>query len=279
MVNRADMSVLRHDLPPKKEFVITVPLTDLQSKAYSIYVQHMTSSDVVRNKQGDIAVVTIWHWLAMLSLLCNHPDCFMSKLTEREGAAKKQAKAVDSPDNDGVGVDLNASHWKAGVSEALVHTIQTLFDEEAEDLTSTDLSNKTKILCQILDAARSAGDKTLVFSMSLNTLDFLENMCKIQGRKYARLDGSTAMKKRQAYTKDFNVNKTEIYLISTQAGGLGLNLWGANRVVIFDFKFNPILEEQAVGRAYRIGQKKDVFVSRVLPHSPYLFPLQYSTVD
>jgi hypothetical protein len=63
-------------------------------------------------------------------------------------------------------------------------------------------------------------------------------------------------------TKHFNTGDVEVYLISTTAGGLGLNLPGANRVIIFDFKFNPIQEEQAVGRAYRIGQKKPTFVYR-----------------
>ncbi|KAL4980202.1 P-loop containing nucleoside triphosphate hydrolase protein [Aspergillus desertorum] len=56
--------------------------------------------------------------------------------------------------------------------------------------------------------------------------------------------------------------KKQVYLISTRAGGLGLNITGANRVIIFDFSFSPIWEEQAVGRAYRLGQQKPVFVYR-----------------
>ena len=265
-VHRADMSVLRNDLPPKKEFVITVPLTGLQSKAYSIYVRSMMAN-AIRNEAGDIAQTTLWHWLAILSLLCNHPASFMSKLTERKEDAKKGASASnpvsrDGTDQEDIGVDLNTSHWKVGVSEALVHDEQSLFADEAADLKSVELSNKTRILCQILDASKAAGDKTLVFSQSIPTLNFLEQMCKTQGRQYARLDGNTPMSHRQVHTKQFNTGSTDIYLISTSAGGLGLNLWGANRVVIFDFKFNPILEEQAVGRAYRIGQQKEVFVYR-----------------
>jgi superfamily II DNA/RNA helicase len=127
---------------------------------------------------------------------------------------------------------------------------------------SIDLSYKVKILCQILDASKAAGDKVLVFSQSIPTLNFLEGLCTIQQRDYARLDGKTTMSKRQDMTKAFNKGKTDIYLISTAAGGLGLNLPSANRVVIFDFKFNPIMEEQAIGRAYRIGQLKPTFVYR-----------------
>jgi superfamily II DNA or RNA helicase len=268
-VHRADMAVLRNDLPPKKEFVITVPLTNLQRKAYSLYVQSMISGSTERTKSGEVHQTTIWHWLTILSLLCNHPSCFKAKLTERKEDARKEIAASgastsrDVTDEDEVATaELNAPIWKVGVSQGLINRETKLFSEEASDLNSIELSYKTKILCQIMDASKTAGDKVLVFSQSLPTLDFLERLCENQHRKIARLDGSTQISKRQGLTKAFNKGDTEIYLISTTAGGLGLNLPGANRVVIFDFKFNPIMEEQAVGRAYRIGQKKPVFVYR-----------------
>jgi len=148
------------------------------------------------------------------------------------------------------------------VSQDLINEETKLFAEEAPDMKSIDLSYKVKILCQILDASKVAGDKVLVFSQSIPTLNFLEGLFVRQRRDYARLDGKTTMSKRQDMTKAFNRGKTDIYLISTAAGGLGLNLPSANRVVIFDFKFNPIMEEQAIGRAYRIGQLKPTFVYR-----------------
>ena len=70
------------------------------------------------------------------------------------------------------------------------------------------------------------------------------------------------MAKRQGRIKAFNAGAQDIYLISTTAGGLGLNLQSANRVVIFDFRYNPVHEQQAVGRAFRIGQQKPTFVYR-----------------
>lgn len=265
-VHRADMSVLRKDdLPPKKEFVITVPLTDLQRKAYSTYVKSM-SKNVARTKDGDITSATVWSWLAILSLLCNHPDPFMIKLVERKTEVKNGGTNTpvsrESTDHEDIELDLNTSVWRTGVSESLVNDEQNIFAEEESDLKSINLSYKTKILCQILDASKAVGDKVLIFSQSIPTLDFLEEVCLNQGRKYARLDGKTTISKRQGLIKKFNTGSLELYLISTTAGGLGLNLIGANRVVIFDFKFNPILEEQAVGRAYRIGQQKEVFVYR-----------------
>ncbi len=217
----------------------------------------------------DVDLLTIHPRLAILSLLCNHPDCFNAKLHERKQDARKEIAAVvdapssrDGTDLDEIAAELNASIWKVGVSQDLINEETRLFTEEATDMKSIDLSYKVKILCQILDASKAAGDKVLVFSQSIPTLNFLEDLCDRQGRKIARLDGKTTMSKRQDMTKSFNKGKTEIYLISTAAGGLGLNLPSANRVVIFDFKFNPIMEEQAIGRAYRIGQLKPTFVYR-----------------
>ncbi|KIN05923.1 hypothetical protein OIDMADRAFT_154533, partial [Oidiodendron maius Zn] len=269
-VHRADMSVLRNDLPPKKEFVIIVPLTELQRKLYSLYVRSMVSGTTQMTKDGEFTQTTLWHWLAILSLLCNHPVCFSRKLNERKEDAGKGrhllkppiAVQPDSDQENGVATDLNESTGRAGVSQELINKIAEIFKQEANDLVAIDLSNKVKVLCQILDASKAAGDKVLVFSQSLLTLNFLEDLCTRQRRRYFRLDGSTPIAKRQEATKAFNLDNTEIYLISTAAGGLGLNIFGANRVVIFDFKFNPIMEEQAVGRAYRIGQKKSVFVYR-----------------
>ena len=186
--------------------------------------------------------------MAVLSLLCNHPDCFNSKLNERKQEARKEIAAVvdtpnsrDGTDIEDIGAAINASIWKIGVSQDLVDEETKLFAEEAPDIKAIGLSYKVQVLCQILDASKAAGDKTLVFSQSIPTLNFLDNLCKKQGRRYARLDGSTKMSKRQDMTKDFNRGETDIYLISTSAGGLGLNLASANRVVIFDFRFNPIM--------------------------------------
>ncbi|POS83723.1 hypothetical protein EPUL_005481, partial [Erysiphe pulchra] len=266
-VHRADMSVMKNDLPPKKEFVITVPLTEVQKEAYTIFVRSMMAgNNYTTTKLGEVTPTTVWHWLAVLSLLCNHPECFRKKLLKRKEEARIEAsKPVDleDTDNEETAVDLNAPVWKVGVSQDLIDAECKMFAAK-KSLDSIQMSNKVLHLCQILDACKSIGDKALVFSQSIPTLDFLEDVFKRKNRNYARLDGSTAMSKRQVQTKDFNNGDTDIYLISTTAGGLGLNLQGANRVIIFDFKFNPTMEEQAVGRAYRIGQKKPTFIYRFI---------------
>ncbi|KAM3078460.1 hypothetical protein ACMFMG_006340 [Clarireedia jacksonii] len=269
-VNRANMSVLRADLPPKKEFVIMCSLTKLQKHAYITYVRSMSASNnIPLTKSGEVKSATMLSYLGILSLLCSHPYCFKAKLEERVQDAQHNstllavgpADAQDITDEDGL---LESSAWKTGATEDLITQEQKLFHSVNCDLKSIDLSNKVKILCQILDASKAVGDKVLVFSQMISTLNFLQDLCMKQGRKFSRLDGKTAMNKRQGLTKKFNSNDKDLFLISTTAGGLGLNLFGANRVVIFDFRYNPIHEEQAIGRAYRIGQTKKVFVYRLM---------------
>jgi superfamily II DNA or RNA helicase len=269
-VHRADISVLRKDLKPKTEFVITVPLTDIQHKAYSIYVKSMLGNDHEVTKDGQVQLSTLWHWLAILSLLCNHPACFKAKLSERKDDAEKKIRRksrrelatprASTSEDDEAPNDVPV--WKVGVSEELVRQEMDLFKQFGSAVEEFYSSNKVKLLLQILDASKAVDDKVLIFSQSIQSLNFLEGLCRRTGRKYARLDGSTKMSSRQGLTKEFNTGDTELYLISTTAGGIGLNLPGANRVIIFDFKFNPVNEEQAVGRAYRIGQQKPVFVYR-----------------
>lgn len=268
-VQRADMSVLKHDMPPKTEFTITVALTEMQKEAYSRYVTWSSEKALTNlTKAGQIKNSTLWKYLGILTLLCNHPSLFKTKLCEppKKGkAAKAKKEKIDETDDT---PEIDTSEFDLSNQAAFQELVDKEFElfNEIEDIELMDLSNKVKVVFQILDAAREAKDKTLIFSQSIPTLDFLEKVFRNQDRRYVRLDGHTKMADRQKMTKWFNdeKNPTNIFIISTMAGGLGLNLPGANRVVIFDFKFNPIQEEQAIGRAYRIGQQKETFVYRLI---------------
>lgn len=261
-VNRADISVIQHDLPPKVEFVITVPLTEIQEKCYNLYV-----SSLLGNPDVPIGNARLWDWLSILSLCCNHPVCFRNKLLEREkpGNKGKEKKGGVSPENS----DLEAARADVSgtnVPDSAAQEQLRLLSAVTNPLESLEYSYRAMIVTKIIEESIKVGDKVLLFSQTLPTLDFMEEVLKKHGRNYSRLDGSTPMGSRQTSTKEFNSAGSDIhvYLISTRAGGLGLNIPGANRVVIFDFSFNPTHEEQAVGRAYRIGQKKPVFVYRFL---------------
>jgi len=96
--------------------------------------------------------------------------------------------------------------------------------------------------------------------------------------RVARIDGSTAMHKRQQITKDMNAGEYDVCLISTRAGGLGLNIPGANRVILVDFSWNPQHEIQAIGRAYRLGQQKEVFVYHLVTAGTFEEKLHQITI-
>ena len=96
-------------------------------------------------------------------------------------------------------------------------------------------------------------------------LDIIETFVVSAGYTYARLDGSIAVKQRMGIVDTFNnTNDIFLFILSTRVGGLGLNLIGANRVLIFDPDWNPSTDTQARERAWRIGQKRDVTIYRLI---------------
>lgn len=271
-VNRADITVLKDNLKPKIEFVVTVPLTPLQKEAYELFVRSLLSG-----LSDDVANTRLWSWLAILNLLCNHPKTFIDKITQkdvkkRDKQSAKQLKVADKPEDEAVDAadnpdvipsDVDVSELK--LSTSLVQQLEHLFAAIHRPIRSTKHSHKVEMFVKILSLARDAGDRVLVFSHSIPTLDYLADLLTKLKKRFARLDGKTGMSRRQKLSKDFNDSDDyDVFLISTRAGGLGFNLPGANRVVIFDFSFNPTWEEQAIGRSYRIGQDKPVFVYRLM---------------
>ncbi|EAW12570.1 putative SNF2 family helicase/ATPase [Aspergillus clavatus NRRL 1] len=251
-VNRADITVLEGSLPPKVEFVITIPLTPLQQSAYDSYVK-----SVVQGRRAEVGTAKLWSWMAILGLCCNHPACFREKLLSKANESQK-SKAQMIPGDEAI-TQLDLSD-----SERLVSEQEELF-AAVPDIKALNLSYRAQLLDRIVTESINAGDKVLIFSHRIPTLNYIEHILKAANRSYCRLDGKTPIFSRQASTKRFNTGSEEqVYLISTRAGGLGLNIPGANRVVIFDFSFSPVWEEQAVGRAYRLGQQKPVYVYRFI---------------
>ncbi|KAL7096294.1 hypothetical protein ACP275_10G071600 [Erythranthe tilingii] len=124
---------------------------------------------------------------------------------------------------------------------------------------------KMRALERLMHSWISMGDKILLFSYSVRMLDILEKFIIRKGYSFSRLDGSTPTGLRQSLVDDFNSSPSkQVFLISTRAGGLGLNLVGANRVVIFDPNWNPAQDMQAQDRSFRFGQKRHVTVFRLL---------------
>ncbi|GAA5964461.1 hypothetical protein JCM21900_002382 [Sporobolomyces salmonicolor] len=128
------------------------------------------------------------------------------------------------------------------------------------------LCGKWKVLCELLDLWYQNGDKVLIFTMSLKVIALLKDLMEVTRYNYLVLDGSTPQHERLPLVDEFNDSRGDkfCFLISTRAGGVGLNLTGANKVVIFDPNWNPSHDVQAIDRAYRFGQTKEVNVYRLI---------------
>ncbi|MCJ1227709.1 hypothetical protein MMC12_004367 [Toensbergia leucococca] len=125
-------------------------------------------------------------------------------------------------------------------------------------------AGKMVMLDKILVRMKKQGSRVLIFSQMSRVLDILEDYCVFRDHKYCRIDGSTAHEDRIAAIDDYNRPGSEkfVFLLTTRAGGLGINLTSADVVVLFDSDWNPQADLQAMDRAHRIGQTKQVIVFR-----------------
>ena len=128
------------------------------------------------------------------------------------------------------------------------------------------VSGKMEMLMDVLPPALAAGRRALVFSQFTSMLHLIEKRLKQEGVAYLYLDGETPAQQRVELCRRFNEGETNVFLISLKAGGTGLNLTGADLVIHYDPWWNPTAEEQATGRAHRIGQTKKVEVLRLVVH-------------
>jgi len=127
-------------------------------------------------------------------------------------------------------------------------------------------SGKMELLDKLLVYLKQKGSRVLIFSQMTRMLDILEDYCNFREYEYCRIDGSTGTEERCEAIEDFNRPGSEVFvfLLSTRAGGLGINLATADVVIIYDNDWNPQMDLQAQDRAHRIGQKKQVFVFNLL---------------
>lgn len=245
-VHRRTVGVLKDNLPPKKEFILYLDLVEIQKKAYQNYMRGILDATGT-----NITQTTVWGMAAVLRELLAHPSVLQKKLQERQKKWMSTQSTASNKQNNGD--DLKEP------ADVIGSVLELLGSGRSFETISA--SYKMLVLDKILEEAMKLGENVLVFSHSLLTLNYVEsNLCRNKQRACKRLDGDTPPALRQAIVKSFNSNKSQAFLISTTAGGIGLNIYGANRVVILDFQYNPVEEQQAIGRAYRIGQTKKVIV-------------------
>uniref|UniRef100_A0A672M0U0 SWI/SNF-related matrix-associated actin-dependent regulator of chromatin subfamily A member 5-like n=1 Tax=Sinocyclocheilus grahami TaxID=75366 RepID=A0A672M0U0_SINGR len=127
-------------------------------------------------------------------------------------------------------------------------------------------SGKMVVLDKLLPKVQEQGSRVLIFSQMTRVLDILEDYCMWRGFEYCRLDGNTPHQAREQAIDAFNAPNSSkfIFMLSTRAGGLGINLATADVVILYDSDWNPQVDLQAMDRAHRIGQRKPVKVFRLI---------------
>lgn len=219
-------------LPDKVEYIIKCDMSGLQKVLY----KHMQSKGVLltdgseKGKQGKGGAKALMNTIVQLRKLCNHP--FMFQAIEE--------KYCEHVGTQGSGVITGPDLYRA--------------------------SGKFELLDRILPKLKATNHRVLLFCQMTQLMTIMEDYLSWRGFMYLRLDGTTKAEDRGDLLKKFNDPGSEyfLFLLSTRAGGLGLNLQAADTVIIFDSDWNPHQDLQAQDRAHRIGQKNEVRVLRLM---------------
>lgn len=236
-------------LPPKHEFILFCPVTSIQRTLYQTLLQQALRHKLGRVQDGSHGGSTTQALsvIFLLRQICNHPDLLFSK-----------EQAVEGLEDGLPGEDTN-------ILCDLRSAIQTAFPPEYQTPGPSSASGKTVALLGMLqDLFEHTEERAVVVSSSVRCLDLIQKLCIDRGWKTLRLDGQTDVKERQGLVDRFNGGEGSVFLLSTTAGGAGLNLVGASRLFLFDSSWNPASDLQAMARVWRDGQKREVFIYRLL---------------
>ncbi|XP_059518075.1 DNA excision repair protein ERCC-6 isoform X4 [Myotis daubentonii] len=196
----------------------------LTDEQHKVYQNFIDSKEVYRILNGEMQVFS---GLVALRKICNHPDLFSG------GPKTPRGISDNEPEEDQFG------HWRR--------------------------SGKMIVVESLLKIWHKQGQRVLLFSQSRQMLDILEVFLRAQKYSYLKMDGTTTIASRQPLITRYNEDMSIfVFLLTTRVGGLGVNLTGANRVIIYDPDWNPSTDTQARERAWRIGQRKQVTVYRLL---------------
>ena len=126
-------------------------------------------------------------------------------------------------------------------------------------------SSKVEFLFELLAELKQEGHKVLIFSKTKILLNMIEKIMDEKDYQYVRLDGDVKIPLRDGLCNQFNRDPSIFcFLLTSQVAGVGLNLVGANRAIVLDPDWNPANDNQSIDRCYRIGQKRDVIIYRLI---------------
>ncbi|CAO2836884.1 unnamed protein product [Amaranthus hypochondriacus] len=228
-------------LSKKNEIIVWLRLTSCQRKLYEAFLK---SEIVLSAFDGSpLAALTI------LKKICDHPYL----LTKR--AAEDVLEGMDSM--------LNPE--ERGLAEKLAMHAAHLTENDNFQEKHDNLSCKISFILSLLKNLIPEGHNVLIFSQTRKMLNLIQESLTMNGFDYLRIDGTTKASDRLKIVEEFQEGRgAPIFLLTSQVGGLGLTLTKADRVIVVDPAWNPSMDNQSVDRAYRIGQKKDVIVYRLM---------------
>lgn len=240
---RRTNTLLAAHLPTKVTEIVCCRLTSLQINLYRHFLESKAADAALTGKQSKVLAA-----ITALKKLCNHPKLIFDALT-RVGVSDPSAAGFENahdffpPEMFG---DNRNGRGRMAVGWEL-------------------LSGKFAVLSRLLAHLRKhTDDRIVIVSNYTETLELIAMLCREKSYPFVRLDGSTSQKKRQKLVQAFNdfSQRQFVFLLSSKAGGCGLNLIGGNRLILFDPDWNPANDKQAAARVWRDGQKKGVFVYR-----------------
>ncbi|XP_062507872.1 DNA excision repair protein ERCC-6-like isoform X2 [Corticium candelabrum] len=237
---KADVQMSLH-LPSKNEQVLFCQLTPEQIHQYKKFL----SSEEVEMVMGQKHELQIFPALMTLRKICNHPDLASPEFYDLGGNAKGSSDASKTSSRTAV--------------------LQSQSESSDKDYGFWKRSGKLVVVNSLLRLWKRQDHRVLIFTQTRQMLNIIEKYVQLKCYKYLRMDGAISVGSRQPLVKKFNQDSSIfLFLLTTRVGGLGINLVGADRVIIFDPDWNPSTDIQAQERAWRIGQRRNVTIYRLL---------------
>lgn len=282
------------NLPPKREYLVYGKLTPMQSVLYKSALQRNIKESVLRfalNEHIRANGLNISHeevekfllqqshkgyYTTVMDMRPDKNEAFLRSTKHQMIADQRKRLTRNERRLEVIWEEVTKSVQQKALQNLfmqlrLVCNSPYLFYfpwKDSESMSFDELlasSGKLQVVNQLVPRLVKEGHKVLIFSQFTKTLDLVEDWCDLCGYETSRLDGSTKQEDREEEIFNFNTDpKVKIFLLSTRAGGLGLNLTQADSVILFDNDWNPQVDLQAMDRVHRIGQTKPVVIYRLV---------------
>ncbi|XP_072178800.1 SWI/SNF-related matrix-associated actin-dependent regulator of chromatin subfamily A containing DEAD/H box 1-like [Diadema setosum] len=263
VLRRVKADVLKQ-LPKKLELVEHSAMTEEQARGYADLVSTLSRS--LKSSESKMSAGKLSSAMMELRKQANHP--LLIRRRYDDGKLRKMAKLMlKEPTHYDANEDYIFEDMQVMNDyelHRLCHEYAVISEYRLDKETILD-SGKFRYLDKLLPELKQKGTRVLLFSQFVIVLDIVEDYLKMRGHKFLRMDGQTQVSERGPLIDKFNTDDSVfIFMLSTRAGGVGINLTAASYVVLHDIDFNPYNDKQAEDRCHRVGQTRDVTVTRLV---------------